>query len=429
MIHSIDDKISLLKEAFATGLAAVRAENFMGDVVRAVQSEAQGRKIYVLGFGKAAGAMVSAYFAAGGSSESALVIMPDSVVSDCADKAPCALRICYSAHPVPDETSEEAARAALAMAQGLTESDLFVVLISGGGSSLMSLGLDEISLAEKQQVNQALLDSGMAIQQVNIIRKHLSAIKGGRLALAAAPAKVMSFALSDVPGDEPSSIASGPTVGDETNRQMALSILQNCQIKVPPAVTKLLSSDICETPLHSDSRLSANEFTIIASATTALRAAASCLEKQGYQTVIMGDKFQQDTVALADIMVSKLAELPEGSALISGGEASVAVRGDGIGGRNAQFALEMAMRDMPDICGLSCDTDGIDGAKANAGAVFYHGMTDHAAEQGIDIASYYERYDSHSFFEQLDCHIVTGPTQTNVNDLRILLKGAPQKSR
>ena len=250
-------------------------------------------------------------------------------------------------------------------------------------------------------------------------------MKGGRLALAAYPASIVSYAISDVPDDDPSAIASGPTYGDESTREMAAALLANAGIEVSDKVKQLLADARSESPFEDDARLQKSDFHIVASAPIALQAAARPLRDAGYDVVICEDSFQLDTVTLADVMQEKLAALPMGTALISGGEASVAVKGSGIGGRNAQFALEMIRRQLPDICGISCDTDGIDGAKQTAGAVFYDGLVQQAIEQNIAIDAYYANFDSHTFFEKLGCDIVTGPTETNVNDLRILLKGSP----
>ena len=418
-------KISLLKQAFHAGLSAVMPRHFMTDIVSQLQQTSEQQPISLIAFGKAAGEMARGYFEAGGRAVRTLVIVPDTVHCEFDYTHAGEVSIIYSAHPVPNEKSEEAAKAALSMAESLDQDDQLVVLISGGGSSLMSLGLGEVTLKEKQAINQALLDSGMPIQQVNIVRKHLSAVKGGRLALAAYPASIVSYVISDVPDDDPSAIASGPTYGDESTREMAAALLANAGIEVSDKVKQLLADARSESPFEDDARLQKCDFHIVASAPIALQAAARPLRDAGYDVVICEDSFQLDTVTLADVMQEKLAVLPMGTALISGGEASVEVKGSGIGGRNAQFALEMTRRQLPDICGISCDTDGIDGAKQTAGAVFYDGLVQQAIEQNIAIDAYYANFDSHTFFEKLGCDIVTGPTETNVNDLRILLKGSP----
>ena len=414
----------LLKKAFAAGLQAVMPQHFMPAIAQKIAEKAEGRAVHLIAFGKGAGAMAEGYFAAGGKAHSGLVIMPEALADARINALPDHIEIIGAAHPVPNQASERAASAALSLADGLGADDLLVVLISGGGSSLMAKGLGNVSLADKKALNAALLASGMPIQEMNIIRKHLSAVKGGRLAVAAYPASVMSFAISDVPGDAPTAIASGPTCADDSTQKMARDLLARYNINVPQSITHMLNDPDGETAFSDDPKLALVTYQIVASANLALQAAAHHLEQAGYQPVILGDDFQDNTAALADKMIAELAKWPKGTAVISGGEASVAVQNNkGVGGRNAQFALEMVLRDVPDICGLSCDTDGIDGAKATAGAHFYHGMKAKAAARGIDARAYYDACDSHLFFEKMGTDIITGPTQTNVNDLRILLKG------
>ena len=421
------DKLALLRHAFEAGLRAVMADEFMPKIIDDLGKRISGKQVHLLAFGKGARAMAQAYFANGGVAESALVIMPHGLPAGDNYGLPSHVKIMTAAHPVPDEKSEAAAKAALAFADRLGAHDVLVTLISGGGSSLMSCGLAGVSLADKKALNEALLASGMPIQEMNIIRKHVSAVKGGRLALAAYPACVHSFALSDVPGDAPDAIASGPTCGDDSTAEMARELIERYQITVPSSVAALLQdASLCETPFCDDDKLSSTSFTIVASAPIALEAAAEKVREAGYETIMLGDRFQDDASDLADIMCEKLASLPDGVALISGGEASVRVtNATGVGGRNAQFALEMVMRDMPDVCGISCDTDGIDGAKATAGALFYDGMKAQAEADGVDVTACYDNFDSHHFFEAMATDVITGATETNVNDLRILLKGDP----
>lgn len=426
MANSVD-KLALLRRAFGAGLQAVTAEAFIPKIIDGLMSQAEGKQLHLLAVGKGARAMARAYFKAGGKAESALAILPTGLPDANHYGLPDHVAIMTAAHPVPDGNSEAAAKAALAFATKLGADDRLVTLLSGGGSSLMSCGLPGVSLEDKKQLNQALLASGMPIQEMNIIRKHISAVKGGRLALAAYPACIHSFALSDVPGDAPDAIASGPTIGDDSTAEMAAALIARYQIKVPDTITALLQNpDLCETPFIDDSRLSSAHFTIVGSASMALEAAAKEVALAGYQPVILGDQFQNDASDLADIMCEKLADLPDGVAVISGGEASVRVENTtGIGGRNAQFALEMVCRDMPNLCGISCDTDGIDGAKATAGALFYAGMKSQAAAQGLDCDAMAHNRDSHSFFAAMGADVITGATETNVNDLRIVLKGDP----
>ena len=429
------DKTQLLKQAFQAGLDAVMPQHFMADICRKTSQIAQighiaqGKKCHLLAFGKAAGAMAQGFFKEGGQVQSGLVIVPEGVDCTHGVHLPDFVQIIHASHPVPNANSVKAAEAALSLAKRLGEGDLLIVLISGGGSSLMSKGLGTIGLADKKALNEALLASGMPIGDMNIIRKHLSAVKGGRLALAAYPASVMSFALSDVPGDVPAAIASGPTCADDSDRAQANALVSRYQLQLPASVSEMLADEACETPFSKDPRLANVQFEVVASAAIALKAAAQIVEQAGYQPVILGDDLEEEAGALADMMVAKLATLPDGTALISGGEASVIVpEKAGVGGRNAQFALEMVRRDLDNICGISCDSDGIDGAKAVAGALFYAGMKDKALSLGHDPEIYHQNCDSHSFFAAMGTDIITGPTQTNVNDVRIILKGSPRGS-
>ena len=427
------EKTALLKAAFAAGLEAVMPESFMADVVAKIQANQAGRDVHLLAFGKAAGAMAQAFFLHGAEAKTALIIVPEGVSVTLPDNAQPHSEVITSRHPVPNENSEIAARSALAQAAKLGPDDLYVVLISGGGSSLVSLGLDGVSLADKQALNEALLASGLAIQEMNVIRKHVSAIKGGRLAAKAFPAQVMSFALSDVPkgapGEAESAIASGPTIGDGSTAEMARRILATHQITVPHSVTDLLAKPQCETPFEDDPIFASHHYEIVASSYLALQKAGAYLEQAGYRVVILEEEFQQDAATLAQIMADKIKDLPAGTALISGGEASVMVTGTGVGGRNAQFALEFALLEIDDVCGLACDTDGIDGAHgkegAVAGAVFDDQILAQARAKGLDARAMAQNNDAHRFFGALGGQIRTGPTQTNVNDLRILLKGRP----
>lgn len=425
-----NEKLDLLKRAFDAGLACVMADQFMPDVVKKLTQQPLGTKRHLLACGKAARAMARAYFASGGHADSSLIVMP--YLADEEDELRFFagvpdVQIIKAAHPVPDQNSARAAQEALALAHRLGPDDELILLLSGGGSSLLSAGLAGVSLEDKKALNDALLASGMPIQEMNIIRKHVSAVKGGRLALAAYPAHVRCFALSDVPGDDPSAIASGPTIPDDSTAEMARGLIADYQLELPQVITKILRDDaLCETPFSHDPQLANARYEIVGSASIALHAAGKILKQAGYQTVILGDHFQQSASDLADYMCALCDEADDGTAFISGGETSV-VTGEarGVGGRNAQFALEMVMRARDDICGLSCDTDGIDGAKAVAGALFYEGMRQEAEERHIAVTDYYKNLDSHSFFEIMGTQIITGPTETNVNDLRIILKGNP----
>ena len=282
-----------------------------------------------------------------------------------------------------------------------------------------------LSLAEKQQVNEALLASGAPIQEMNIVRKHLSLFKGGRLAAASFPAPLLCFALSDVPGDEPAAIASGPAVADPSSRQDAAAILDAYQIATSPAVTDWLANPASESPFAEDETLSQSDYQLIGSATIALSAAARIVEAAGYHPVMLGDHFQDNARDLAAWMAAEAEHYPDGTALISGGETSVKVTGTGRGGRNAEFAHALALHNHPRLVALSGDSDGIDGADDVAASLIAPDTLSRAAAASLDAEAMLANNDSHRFFAGLSDQLITGPTQTNVNDIRIILIGTP----
>ena len=418
-----DQKQILLKDAFLAAVESVKPHHFMKDVIAKLHQKQGKRAVHLIAIGKAAGDMCAAFLDAGGMIEKALVIAPHNVDVSFDDNR---ITVCKGAHPVPDEASFKAAQTALAFAGALTKDDVLVMLISGGGSALASAPAGPISLANKMDINQSLLASGAPIQEMNIVRKHLSSFKGGRLAVAAAPARIMSFALSDVPGDDPAAIASGPTVGDASTKEQALAILQRYQIDMPASVADWLDDERCESPFPDDDVFAQNEMHIIGSAPIALQAAADHLEKAGYHPVILGDSFQISSRKMAEYLIGEAEKWPEGTALISGGETSVEVTGTGCGGRNAECAHALALYDRDDLCGIIGDSDGVDGAAEVAASLFYDGLIVNAKEAGLDAKAMLENNDSHSFFKALNCQLITGPTQTNVNDVRLILKGNPR---
>ena len=421
-------KSAWLEAVFNQAVKAVKPAQFMRDVCADLHGKVPAETRHILAVGKAAGQMASGYFAAGGTAKSALIIVPYNVACTVPKGAPSDTKIIHAAHPVPNQASEKAARAALSRAESLGPEDYLICLLSGGGSALLSLGSGAITLPEKQQMNQALLASGAPIEEVNIVRKHLSAIKGGRLAKAAMPASVFTYALSDVPGDVPSAIASGPTVGDATTSQDALTVLKKYNITPSPAITKHLLDHASESPFPEEACFAYGEFHIVASAMTALQKIADALAAAGYVPHILGDDFQDDANQLALTMAEKAKLAPAGTALISGGEASVRVTGTGSGGRCSQFAHQMALLAIKDVAGIACDSDGIDGAAPVAGAYFDDSSLARAEALGLDAAAMLSNNDSHRFFKSLGDQIITGPTETNVNDLRIILVGKPQFS-
>ncbi len=340
------------------------------------------------------------------------------------------IEVVEASHPVPDEAGEAAARRMLDMLDGLSEDDLVLALISGGGSSLLSLPADGLTLEDKQSVNRALLKSGASIDRMNCVRKHLSAIKGGRLAARAHPAKVVSLLISDVPGDDPSVIASGPTVPDSTTFADALDILQAYGIDRPKAVMDHLQAGAEETPKPGDRRLIGSEPTLIATPMQSLAAAKAVAEQAGVKALILGDAIEGEARQVAKVMAGIAGSvalhgqpMEPPLVLISGGETTVTVRGDGRGGRNVEFllALLLELEGTDGIYAIAGDTDGVDGAEEIAGALITPDSLARANDLDLSTKSMLIDNDGHGFFEALGHQVITGPTLTNVNDFRAIM--------
>ena len=340
------------------------------------------------------------------------------------------IEVVEAAHPVPDAAGEAAAARMLGLVRGLGPDDLVLCLISGGGSALLSLPAPGITLAEKQALNKALLASGAPIHDMNCVRKHLSAIKGGRLAAAAAPAKVVSLIISDVPGDDPSVIASGPTVPDTTTLDDAKAVLRRYNIAVPASVKAVLDSEQAETPKPGGAAFARNEVKIIAAPQASLEAAAAVAREAGFQPLILSDSIEGEAADVATVMAAIARQVvmhsqpvPSPCVLISGGETTVTVRGKGRGGRNVEFllALAVALNGLPRIFAIAGDTDGVDGAAEVAGAIVTPDTLDRAQRLGLDAKASLADNDGHGFFEKLGDQVITGPTLTNVNDFRAIL--------
>jgi hydroxypyruvate reductase len=384
----------------------------------------KGRTI-VVGAGKAAAAMAAAVEAHWSGPLDGLV------VTRYGHGAPTArIKVVEASHPVPDAAGPAAAREILERVKGLGPDDLLLCLISGGGSALLALPDGDISLGDKQAINRALLRSGAHIGEMNCVRKHLSAIKGGRLAAAAAPARVVSLIISDVPGDDLSVIASGPTVPDATTQADALAVLQKYNIEMPPAVLKQLRDPAAETPKPGDPRFANVTNLLIATPQDALEAAAKVAREAGFTPIILGNAIEGEArecgivhagIALQAAGFGQPAAPP--CAIISGGETTVTVRGQGRGGRNAEFLLSLAIAlgGRADISALAADTDGIDGSEDNAGAIIGPDTLARAAKAGVDVVKHLGNNDAYTAFSSLGDLIVTGPTRTNVNDFRAIL--------
>jgi len=333
------------------------------------------------------------------------------------------IEVVEAAHPVPDAGGREAAARILSLAEGLSADDLALCLISGGGSALLTLPAPGIELADKQAMTGALLRSGAAIDEINCVRKHLSAIKGGRLGAACHPARVVSLLISDVAGDDPAVIGSGPTVPDPTTFTDALDVLRKYGIAEPAAVVRHLERGLEETPKEGDPRLAEAETRMVATPAMALAAAAEAAREAGYEPLVLGDALEGEARALAREHARLAREAAPGTVLLSGGEATVTVTGEGRGGPNAEYALALALAldGAPGVFATACDTDGIDGTEDNAGALVTPDTLSRAREAGEDAAGRLAANDAYGFFARIDDLVMTGPTLTNVNDFRAIL--------
>jgi len=412
---------AFLRELFEEAVAAA-------DPARCVPAQLpnppKGRTV-VIGAGKAAASMARATERTWPGPLSGMVI------TRYGHGAPCErIKVVEAAHPVPDRAGLDIAERILARAGELGPDDLALCLISGGGSALMSVPAPGLTLEDKQDINRALLRSGATISEMNCVRKHLSAVKGGRLAAAAFPARVVTLAISDVPGDDPATIASGPTVPDPTTSMQALAILEHYRIDVPMPVRRHLMAPESETPKPGDPRFEHAEVKIVATPAMSLERAGELARKVGYAVENLGDAIEGearevalDQAALALKVAAGEHRIKPPAVLLSGGETTVTVTGNGRGGRNAEFALALAIAldGHPAISAVACDTDGIDGSEDNAGAVITPDTLARAASAGLDPLAYLDGNDAYGFFAALGDLVMTGPTLTNVNDFRAIV--------
>ena len=350
------------------------------------------------------------------------------------------IEVVEASHPVPDAAGLAAAERILALTEGLTEHDLVLCLISGGGSALLTLPADGLSLDDKQRINKALLNSGAHIGEMNCVRKHLSRIKGGRLALACAPARLVTLAISDVPGDDPSIIASGPTVADETTCADALAILKRYEIDVPESLKRALRDGALETPKPGHTaftyRGKTNEVHLIATPQQSLQAAAEAARAEGIHAYILSDEMEGESrevgkvhAALARAAARGTGAFEKPCVILSGGETTVTVKplregaAKGRGGRAGEFCmgLAVALQGQSGVYALAADTDGIDGVEDNAGAFVTPDTLANGTVLGMKLDDHLDRNDAYSYFAALGDLVVTGPTHTNVNDFRALL--------
>ncbi|HEX3913066.1 MAG TPA: glycerate kinase [Steroidobacteraceae bacterium] len=382
-------------------------------------------RLIVIGAGKASAAMAQAVEENWRGPLSGLVVTRHGYAVPCTQ-----IEIVEAAHPVPDAAGMRAAQRMLALVSQLSAEDLVLALISGGGSALLPLPAEGLTLGIKQQVSRALLASGATISEMNCVRRHLSAIKGGRLAAACHPARVLTLAISDVPGDRPVDIASGPTVGDPSTAAQALSILRRHGIEAPPAVIELLESGRGESVKPDDPRLARASFRIIAKPQMALEAAAAVAREAGIAAHILSDAIEGEARDVGKVFAGIARQVAERAqpfrapcVLLSGGESTVTVRGSGRGGRNVEYLLSLAiaLESHPLIHALAGDTDGVDGQEEIAGAYLGPDSLERARQLGLKPNDMLLDNDAHSFFGALQDSIVTGPTLTNVNDFRAIL--------
>jgi hydroxypyruvate reductase len=417
----LTDPPAVLRALFDAALAAADPARA---VPRHLPPRPAGRTI-VVGAGKAAGAMARAV------EDHWDGPLEGLVVTRYGHGVPCRrIEVVEAAHPVPDAAGRGAAERMLDMVRGLGADDLVLCLISGGGSALLALPAPGLTLEDKQAVNRALLASGADIAQMNCVRKHLSAVKGGRLAAAAHPARVVGLLISDVPGDDPAVIASGPTVADPTTFAEARAILESFAIAPPEAVARRLAQGADETPKPGDPRLARAEARIIARPQDALEAAAAHARAAGLTPVVLGDAIEGEAREVARAIAGIAWQVRRHAqpaappcVLLSGGETTVTVRGAGRGGRNAEFllALAVALGGAPGIHAIACDTDGIDGSEDNAGALIAPDTLARARAAGLDAKARLADNDAYGLFAALGDLVVTGPTRTNVNDFRAVM--------
>jgi hydroxypyruvate reductase len=396
----------------------------------------------VVGAGKASAAMARAFEKAWSGPP-----LEGLVVTRRGHAVPCErIAVVEARHPVPDPAGEAAAHRILDLAQRLGPDDQLVCLVSGGGSALLALPAPGLSLADKQAVTRDLLRSGATIGEINTVRKHLSAIKGGRLAAAAARARILTLAISDVPGDDPAVIGSGPTVPDPSTFADAAAVLAKYRIEPPPSVVAHLAAAAAETPKPGDPVFRRSRFELIASPQQALAAAAEVALSRGVTPVVLSDRIEGEARDVGGVHAAIALQLAAGqlrvgdrrvmppAVLLSGGETTVTVRGKGRGGRNVEFLLGLAAALAKDpagaaqIAALACDTDGIDGTEDNAGAIVYPDTLARAASRDIALDKALAENDGYGFFAALGDLVVTGPTLTNVNDFRaiLILPNAPR---
>ncbi|MEE3293839.1 MAG: glycerate kinase [Pseudomonadota bacterium] len=414
-----------MRALFCAAVASADPERLMD---RSLIPDRPAGRTVVVGAGKAAASMAQALEACCPGPLSGVVLTPYGHAKTCSG-----IEVLEAAHPIPDRAGLRTADRILDIAVSLNEGDLMLCLLSGGGSSLLTLPIEELSLTEKQQINRQLLESGADISQINCVRKHLSRIKGGRLAEAAWPGSTFTLMISDVPDDNPAVIASGPTVADHSSCADALLIIDHYGIELNTRIRSLLSDGSLETPKPGAAKLARSGHRIIGSPELGLSAAAVYGREKGFVihslgSQVVGESRQvgvEHALMLQDMIKTNTNNSP--LLLLSGGETTVTVRGSGRGGPNREYLLAAAqtLNGLPGAWGIACDTDGIDGSPDAAGAVIGPDTLAHAAALGLDAKTMLSKNDTGTFFSVLGDAVVTGPTCTNINDFRALLYVPP----
>lgn len=421
MIDLYSRQRSTLLKLFERAVEAVSARAAMPE-----QLPNPSGRVLVAALGKAAPEMMHAALDRITRPVFGLVVTPAGHLVE-GDVFPDSIEVIEAGHPVPTEASVRAAERALALAGMLSAEDHLLALLSGGGSALCAAPAPGVTLRDKQAVTRALLASGAPIAEINCVRKHLSRIKGGRLAAAAGAAQVTTLIISDTPGDDPALVASGPTVFDETTLADARGILSRHGIQAPATVVAALADPANETPRLHPAETARHQVAIIARARDALDAAEGVAHDLGFAVTNLGDRLEGEARTLANEHAALARRVADGAGpriIISGGESTVIVRNpQGRGGRNLEYllALAIALDSSPGICALACDTDGVDGTEKAAGAVVTPDTLTRARALGLDPQAHLRDNNSYLFFEALDDLIVTGPTRTNVNDFRAIL--------
>ncbi|MDN7846943.1 glycerate kinase [Burkholderia multivorans] len=411
----------LLRAMFDAAVAAAQPSRHIG----AYLPPKPAGKTIVIGAGKASASMARAFELEWQGELSGVVVTRYGYAVHCEQ-----IKIVEAAHPVPDEAGKRAAEEIVKIVSGLTADDLVICLMSGGASSLLALPLDPLTLEDKRRINRSLLESGATISEMNCVRRHLSAIKGGRLAAMCHPARVVTFLISDVPGDAPSDIGSGPTIADSSTCQDALDIIRRYQVDVPQSALRLLESHVGETIKPDNPLIASATHHIIAAPQMALEAAAEVAIAAGIPCHILSDRIEGEARDVGKVIAGISLQVAHRDepfktpcVLLSGGETTVTVKGGGRGGRNVEFLLSLgiALNGHPDIYAIACDTDGVDGQDDIAGALLTPDTLARAWRQEINPRDSLDDNDGHGFFGALGDAVVCGPTLTNVNDFRAIL--------